>query len=166
MFDAADTNDSNNLDAGELQGLLVKLWEKMEQPMPLAAFESRMEAMVEETILQFDENRNGKLEFEEFMLALQCNPWNGMLPAHFRAGLPLVARKVVQVAGDGAVAGLPEMTPRTGLASTYDEFKHHPCMETRDKVLAARERLAASGLAPVVDDKAEQMAGFIHTYIY
>ena len=64
------------------------------------------------------------------------------------------------ISGAAEPTGLPEMTPRTGLANSYDGFKNNPSIETRDKVLAARERLAASGLAPAKADPAEQMAGF------
>ena len=62
VFNEADIDHSNDLDTDELAHLIIKLWQRIGQPMPLSApqYANRMRALVEQTMERFDADRSGR----------------------------------------------------------------------------------------------------------
>lgn len=60
VFDAADTDGSGDLNQEEIASLVVKLWDCIGRAMP-PSYESRIPAVVQDTLAQYDSAGRGAI---------------------------------------------------------------------------------------------------------
>ena len=98
IFDKLDTDCSGELEEGEMIELMEQIWFDNEQ----AGFANRTE-LVQETkaiIERFDEDKNGSINFNEFIQMMSKQPFLKMLPRAARDHFIMEGRRVASLPAD------------------------------------------------------------------
>lgn len=83
IFEEADADKSGEVDGAEMPSLIRNFFRHCHKKIPFD-IDSNMEDVTSQTMVRFDRDKTGTLDFNEFIAMLCTPPWKGLLPRELR----------------------------------------------------------------------------------
>jgi len=123
LFEAADLNNTGEIDEEELAVLMQKMWQKLGRPM--GNVRARLVEEVREHMKAFDKDRSGGLSFHEFLRMLTRKPWRDLLPPQVQKHLPLLVQGVISPQKKVTeTTGLPALVVLQSARDIFQEYDY------------------------------------------